>query len=98
MLLVTWAVGTPITCSSSSLTIRCPDRIGHQARSWHRDGRKVVTGSCRCPKHRVIHVVARRHLENVAEYELMVSDDIYRLGIKITAISSVTPFTYVCLM
>jgi len=39
MLLVTWAVGTPITYSSSSLTIRGPDRIGHQARSWHRDGR-----------------------------------------------------------
>lgn len=49
MLLVIWAVGTPITCSSSSLTIRCPDRIGHQARSWHRDNRKVVTGSRRSP-------------------------------------------------
>lgn len=43
MLLVTWAVGTPITRSSSSLTIRGPDRIGHQARSWHRDGRRAVT-------------------------------------------------------
>jgi YD repeat-containing protein len=56
MLLVTWAVGTPITYSSSSLTIRGPDRIGHQARSSHRDGRNGGYSSRRRPENGVIRV------------------------------------------